>query len=124
MPRVTVIFVALLGAACSTEPSDSHIPQLGRYEFNTTIAGAAYRGTLTITAATEAEISYSIAMINGTTESDTSIWTEANGYVVGAHANGWSMLPHLNRVGSTYECYGAAVFPSTAMTCTWTYLGP
>lgn len=125
--RVPTLFsAALLGlAACgSTGPNDSTVPQLGRYTFATTIQGAAYTGTLTITAASADELTYTMAMVNGQTETSTATYSSANGYVLSAHANGWNMVPHLVRSGSAYSCYGNAVFPSTVMTCSWAYLGP
>jgi hypothetical protein len=121
MRRVLILFAL---AGCSSGPSDSTVPQLGRYQFDTTISGAAYGGTLTITAASSSGVTYTMVMVNGDTETHTSGYDSANGYVLSAHANGWSMIPHLKRSGSTYQCYGNAVFPPTPMSCTWTYLGP
>ncbi len=121
MRRLPIFLAAVVG--CSG-PSDSYVPQLGRYQFDTSFAGASYGGILTITAASKTEISYSIAMVDGATDTDTSGYSDLNGYVIVAHANGWNMLPHLVRNGSSYNCYGNAVFPSTVMSCTWTYLGP
>jgi len=56
---VGLTLLAMFGCS-STESSDSHVPQLGRYEFNTTIAGATYGGILMISAASAESATWSM----------------------------------------------------------------
>jgi hypothetical protein len=122
--RNLVLLLLLAGCKGSVIGPESTVPQLGRYDFETSIAGVAYGGTLTITAASASELTYTMVMVSGQTETNTATYSQANGYVLSAHANGWNMIPHLTRSGSAYGCYGNAVFPSTVMACSFTYLGP
>jgi len=147
MRRVTVLFAALI-EACSTGPSDSHVPELGRYAFVSEwpVPGfatpARVEGDFTISSANESGLAWALSTVEVSGQSyhqGAATWDEGNDYlltgIVKLRAGTWNLIPHFKRTGATYECYGKAVTNSyppapgdlihnQTMTCSFTYLGP
>lgn len=134
--------MAMLWLGCS-DPSATHVPQVGRYAFTTSwhVPGfpdaATAEGELVVLAnppVSEAHMSYTLTLNEPggpKTFTDQVTWDEVNDWVLMipgiGRAGVWMLLPHLKRVEDSYECYGNAFsvsYGGAEMTCAFTYLGP
>lgn len=141
MLRTRATFAFLFATACGgSEPSDTHVPELGRYLFGSrwsTDPSDVTNGELVIHTAHQDSLTYTITLaeLGGPrTKSGTALWGELNDYIILSPSisrdGSWTPIPHLKRAGGEYSCYGnIASITSTGvigleMTCSFTYLGP
>jgi len=115
----------LLAVGCgSTGPNDSHVPQVGRYDYQLDNLGQHLSADLVIYNANETSVSYRFFVPTVSTSTNTA--TYAAGWLLvanlGSRMSGNTMI----REGNAYRCsaHVTSLAGTSTGTCSFTFEGP